>query len=95
VDADWGVMKNSLNSAVNKKLITTAEVSIAAPCFMAPIDQRAGAVDASTLVWGPLDWDFGADTQAPEGAAISSYQVIDELIAYYMSPDNFPNMKVC
>jgi hypothetical protein len=61
---------------------------------MAPLDQTAGAVDSSTLLWGPLDWDFGANSVAPSGASISSYQVLDELISYYMNPLNFPNMKV-
>jgi hypothetical protein len=87
-------IQDALTSAVAQDLITAKEVSIAAPCFMAPVDQTAGAVDASTLVWGPSDWDYGADSVAPEGASVSSYQVLDELVEYYMNPIKFPKMKV-
>jgi hypothetical protein len=61
---------------------------------MAPVDQTAGAVDATTLVWGPRDWDYGVDSVEPESAKISSFQVLDELVKYYMDPLKFPKMKV-
>lgn len=88
------MITSTVNTAVSSSLVTAEEVSIATPCFMAAVDQAAGAVDADSLIWGQVDWDYGGDSVGPEGASISSYTVLDQLVDYYLDSNNFPNLKV-
>ena len=46
------------------------------------------------LVWKASQWAGGGTNQYPNKAqSVSSYEVLDQLIAWYADKNNFPNMK--
>jgi hypothetical protein len=74
--------------------VVEKEVSIMAPCFLSEEDLDAGAANSDQLLFGLTTWISGQKSVAPEGAAISSYEVMDKLIEHYMNKSNYPNLKV-
>lgn len=71
------------------------EVSIMAPCFLIDVD-RAGAASDQSILFGETTWASGHQSVAPDfGESISSYEVLDRLVAHYTNTAVYPNLKVC
>jgi hypothetical protein len=71
--------------------VKAEEVSIMSPCFMASVDVDAGAVKDTDLTFGMTSWADGENDSANH---ISAYQVMDELVEYYMNKTRFPHLEV-
>jgi hypothetical protein len=94
---DFNIAHNALIQASQKPdlSVKVEEVSIMSPCFMADIDAKAGAVKDSDLTFGLTTWASGKNAVGPSSAKdISAYQVLDELVDYYMDRLRFPNLEV-
>jgi hypothetical protein len=63
---------------------------------MAEVDADAGAVDDTSLVFGLTTWASGHDAVRPWEVRkkVSSYDVLDDLVAYYMDILRYPNIRV-
>jgi hypothetical protein len=75
--------------------VRVEEVSIMTPCFMNAVDITGGAIENGTLIYGGTTWSSGHYAVAPENSTkISSYEVLDDLVNYYMDRTTFPNLNV-
>lgn len=68
------------------------DVSIAGPCFLAESD-LAGAAKEGDILFGDTTWISGHQNIQPPSVQISSYEVIDELVDYYLDQDKFPALE--
>jgi len=64
------------------------------PCFLVEQDKTAGSANDQTLVWGTTTWISGHESKLPEGSDVSSYDIMDQLIGYYLDKNTYPNLKV-
>ncbi|KIY67246.1 hypothetical protein CYLTODRAFT_454652 [Cylindrobasidium torrendii FP15055 ss-10] len=92
--AYFNMVQNALyNGAYSDPEIDDSTISIMAPCFMAEQDVTAGAV-TDQAIWGDTTWISGHYNIGPESVKdVSSYDVIDKLVDYYMDAATFPNLK--
>ncbi|KAL1744675.1 hypothetical protein HDZ31DRAFT_38076 [Schizophyllum fasciatum] len=70
-------------------------VSVMAPAFLNEKDIQAGATSGidGTLYWSGTTWMSGHYNLGPTNFAnISSYDVMDDLIDYYLDKEQFPNL---
>jgi hypothetical protein len=88
---------NSLLQAEAKNIgVNSSEVAVITPCFMSEIDVKAGALTGDHMQWGLTTWASGHYAVAPADAKgkVSSYDIMDELVEYYMDRSKFPNLHV-
>jgi len=92
---DFNLVNNGLLQAAESfGDVQENEVSIMAPCFLIEVD-RAGAATDQQLLFGETTWASGHKSVAPDSIdSISSYKVLDLLIAHYMDKDAYPNLQV-
>ncbi len=65
------------------------------PCFLAEADLSAGAAQDGQLLWGKTNWISGSRNVGPDSVTgVSSFDVLDALVAYYMDRKLYPNLKV-
>jgi hypothetical protein len=66
------------------------------PVFLASVDMDAGAGNATQLYWSKSGWFSGTYAEGPHADdKISSFQVLDDLVAHYADKDTYPNLQVC
>ncbi|KAK0477863.1 hypothetical protein IW261DRAFT_1565659 [Armillaria novae-zelandiae] len=94
--ADWNAANNALSKAVyNDPSIKRSEISITCPCFLAEADLSEGAAQDGQLLWGKTNWISGSRNVGPDSVTgVSSFDVLDALVAYYMDRNLYPNLKV-
>jgi len=69
------------------------DVSIMAPCFLTDID-LAGAATPGNVLFGKTTWISGHQNTLPSNVTdVSSYDVMDELISYYLDITKFPSLE--
>ncbi|KAL3426463.1 WSC domain-containing protein-like protein 5 [Phlyctema vagabunda] len=108
LDRDPGTyMANMLNALtqVPNSDINRDSVAICAPYFPNGNDKNIGypwtaglaagrGSTSSALVWAGSQWASGGNNQYPyKTTTVSSYEVLDQLIAYFDDKSIFPNMK--
>ncbi len=72
-----------------------SEISIICPVFLTEADLSAGAAQDGQLLWGKTNWISGSRNVGPDSViGISSFDVLDALVAYYMDRSLCPNLKV-
>ncbi|KAK0204354.1 hypothetical protein DFS33DRAFT_1434599 [Desarmillaria ectypa] len=93
---DWNAANNALyNVTYNDATIKRSQISIMGPCFLAEADLNAGAAQDGQLLWGNTTWISGQRNVAPDSvSSISSFDVLDALVSYYMDRSVYPNLKV-
>jgi hypothetical protein len=75
--------------------VIVEEVSITAPCFLIDVDVNAGAATNETLIFGETTWASGHYAVGPDNATnVSAFQVLDEIVDFYMDRDRFPSLHV-
>jgi hypothetical protein len=96
ISLDFNLVNNALLQAAESfGDVNENEVSIMAPCFLIDVD-RAGAASDRSILFGQTTWASGHRSAAPDFAdPISSFEVIDRLLAHYTNTDIYPNLKVC
>ncbi|KAK0493842.1 hypothetical protein EDD18DRAFT_1178117 [Armillaria luteobubalina] len=94
--SDWNAANNALSKAVyNNPAIKRSEISIMCPCFLTEADLSAGAAQDGQLLWGKTNWISGSRNVGPDSVTgVSSFDVLDALVAYYMDRKLYPNLKV-
>jgi len=92
---DFNLVNNGLLQAAESfGDVQENEVSIMAPCFFTEAD-RAGAATDQHILFGETTWASGHKSVAPNWFnAMSSYEVLDRLIAHYMNKAAYPNVQV-
>jgi len=68
------------------------DVSIMAPCYFAELD-LAGAATEDNIIFGKTTWVSGHKNVAPANVEISAYDIMDELINYYLDTTRFPALE--
>jgi len=69
------------------------DVSIMAPCFFTDVD-RAGAATTKNILFGRTSWISGLSNTLPNTVTgVSSYDIIDELVNYYLDTARFPALE--
>ncbi|KIY67859.1 hypothetical protein CYLTODRAFT_454068 [Cylindrobasidium torrendii FP15055 ss-10] len=90
----WNSMNNALYRAAAQDGVDRSKVSIMAPCFFSQEDLAAGAAKDTQLTWGRTTWVSGHYNEGPSSVSdVSSYDVVDSLVSYYMDSSAFPNLK--
>ncbi|KAF9027093.1 hypothetical protein BDZ89DRAFT_817906 [Hymenopellis radicata] len=91
----WNSMNNALYIAAEKDSgIKRSEVSIMGPCYFTEQDRDAGSARDDVLLWGDTTWASGFYNTGPDSIKkYSAFDVLDELVAYYMDRTNFPNLN--
>lgn len=88
-------MNNALyNASYHDPGIRREDISIIAPCFFTEADSKSGAVTDDTLLWRMTTWIDGKANVSPGYFKVSSFDVLDALVSYYMDTTTFPNLKV-
>lgn len=89
------LVRNSLLCAsVNSTLaINRDEILIAAPTWFSTNDRTAGSAQANDLVFQGGAWSTGVDSAGPNGASISSYQALDDLINKFFDKSTYPALE--
>ncbi|KAF8888199.1 hypothetical protein CPB85DRAFT_288993 [Mucidula mucida] len=92
----WNVMNNALYVAnAADASLKREEISIFAPCFFTQVDVTAGAAQKDSLVFGDTTWISGQKNVGPDGVSdLSSYDVLDDIVDYYMDRTAYPNLNV-
>ncbi len=58
-------------------------------------DLSAGAAQDGQLLWGKTNWISGSRNVGPDSViGVSSFDVLDALVMYYMDRKLYPNLKV-
>ncbi|GAB7365958.1 hypothetical protein MBLNU230_g7286t1 [Neophaeotheca triangularis] len=79
--------------------ISTDNVAVVSPLFANGHDRRRAypwkhrKSLSSALVWTATQWSAGADTHWPRNSSISSYEVLDQMVAYFDNSTLFPNLQ--
>jgi len=68
------------------------DISIMAPCYLTDLD-LAGAATSDNLLFGKTTWVSGHKNIAPPGIETSAYEVMDELVNYYLDRTKFPALE--
>ncbi|KAF5362718.1 hypothetical protein D9758_011691 [Tetrapyrgos nigripes] len=91
----WITIKNILSySAEIDPTINASTISIMSPVFLASVDVEAGAANATQLYWSKSGWFSGTYAQGPNANdKISSFQVLDDLVAHYADKERYPNIQ--
>ncbi|PWN94702.1 hypothetical protein FA09DRAFT_284776, partial [Tilletiopsis washingtonensis] len=86
------LFRNSLICAVaNSSVPTTlADVLIAAPMWLDEEDAQAGAAQSTDLYWSNGGWSVGSQSRGPNGASVSTFEVMDRLIDRFLNTTEFP-----
>jgi hypothetical protein len=80
---------------------TKDNVAIIAPFFANnldknvayPYDDASGSSQSNALVWDSYDWAYGRNNMYPASSTnISTFHVLDEIVAYFENRDEFPNL---
>lgn len=74
--------------------VSTGAVSVLSPCFLTEVDLEAGAAHEGQLLFGLTTWISGQKSVSPEGVNMSSYEVVDRLVDYYLDTEKYPNLEV-
>ncbi|KAK0189273.1 hypothetical protein F5146DRAFT_1205717, partial [Armillaria mellea] len=91
---DWNAMNNALyNASYHDPGIRREEISIMGPCFFTEGDSKSGAVTDDTLLWRMTTWIDGKTNVSPGYHKVSSFDVLDALVSYYMNTTTFPNLN--
>jgi len=64
-----------------------------APCYLADID-LAGAATPDNIIFGETTWVSGHKNTGPSTVETSAYEVMDELMNYYLDTTKFPALEV-
>lgn len=86
VDGYFDAIKHAAGSA-NARDITL----ILAPQFLNGIDVSTHHLSSKVLRWTKGEWAGGEDAEGP--AAISSFEVVDQLLAQLIDKKRFPNLR--
>ncbi|KIY70692.1 hypothetical protein CYLTODRAFT_347276 [Cylindrobasidium torrendii FP15055 ss-10] len=91
----WTDLNNALDTAAAaKSSVKPSKISVMSPCFFNTLDVDAGAVVEDQLVFNGTTWSSGHSNVLPDSISdFSAYDVLDELIAFYMDKDTFPNLE--
>ncbi|THU77568.1 hypothetical protein K435DRAFT_88044 [Dendrothele bispora CBS 962.96] len=91
----WITMKNILSYAAEADpSIDPNTISIMSPCFMAQVDQQAGAANSTNLYWSKTGWFSGTYNEGPNAKdQISSFDILDNLAAHYLDKSTYPNLE--
>ncbi|KAK0229585.1 hypothetical protein EDD85DRAFT_850983 [Armillaria nabsnona] len=94
--SDWNAANNALSKAAyNDPTVKRSQISIMCPCFLAEADLSAGGAQDGQLLWGKTNWISGSRNVGPDSVTgVSSFDVLDALVAYYMDRNLYPNLKV-
>lgn len=87
---DWNIIDGALK---NYAEVPYESVSIMAPCFLTDVDVTAGAASADNIVFGLTTWVSGQKNTQPSTVETSAYEVVDELINYYLDKTKFPALE--
>ncbi|TKY90090.1 hypothetical protein EX895_000088 [Sporisorium graminicola] len=89
------LVRNSLLCAsVNSSLgINRDEILIAAPTWFATVDASAGSAQSNDLVFNGGNWATGVNSAGPNGASISSFEALDDLINKFFDKSTYPNLQ--
>ncbi|SJX60091.1 uncharacterized protein SRS1_11405 [Sporisorium reilianum f. sp. reilianum] len=89
------LVRNSLLCAsVNSSLgINRDEILIAAPTWFATVDASAGAAQSTDLVFNGGSWATGVNSAGPNGASISSFEALDDLVNKFFDKSTYPNVQ--
>jgi len=87
---DFKQMDSALKSYSRE--VAYKDVSIMAPCYLAEMD-LAGAATADNIIFGETTWVSGHKNVAPANVEVSAYEVMDELINYYLDTTKFPALE--
>jgi len=68
------------------------DVSIMSPCFLTDLD-HIGAATLDNILFGKTTWVSGHKNIQPTNIEISAFEVIDELIDYYLDTKKFPALE--
>jgi hypothetical protein len=92
---------DALNTANSVYGPTKDNVAIIAPFFANnldkhvayPYDDGSRTSSSNALVWDDTDWAYGRNNVYPSSStSVSSFHVLDEIVAYYSDRDTFPHM---
>ncbi|KAK0183697.1 hypothetical protein F5146DRAFT_659584 [Armillaria mellea] len=94
--SDWNAANNALTKAMyNDHAIIRSEISIMSPSFLTEVDLSAGAAQDGQLLWGKTNWIGGSRNVGPDSVTgVSSFDVLDALVAHYMDRKLYPNLKI-
>ncbi|KAJ9477107.1 hypothetical protein PHBOTO_000781 [Pseudozyma hubeiensis] len=89
------LVRNSLLCAsVNTSMgINRDEILIAAPTWFDTDDASAGSAQSNDLVFDGGDWATGVNSAGPNGAAISSFEALDDLVNLFFDKSTYPNVQ--
>lgn len=89
------LVRNSLLCAsVNSTLgINRDEILIAAPTWFATVDASAGSAQSNDLVFNGGNWATGVNSAGPNGASISSFEALDDLVNKFFDKSTYPNLQ--
>jgi len=62
------------------------------PCFLTDLD-RIGAAVEGNIIFGHTTWVSGHKNIAPDTIDISAYDIMDELVSFYMNTAKFPALE--
>lgn len=88
---DWTMMDSALKEYAAE--VAYEDVSIMAPCFLTDIDVASGAATEGNILFGLTTWVSGHKNTQPSTVETSAYEVVDELINYYMDKEKFPALE--
>lgn len=98
-------MLSALSQVPDPDVVNQDSVAIMAPYFPNGDDKNIGypwvsglspgrGSNTSALVWSASDWADGSNNQYPyQSTTMSSFTVLDQLIAYFNDPTIYPNMQ--
>jgi hypothetical protein len=92
VGRDVGGYYRTILDAAEQAGAAARETIVIAPQFLDEEDIREHHLPADVLRWRRLSWEGGAPAAAPFG--ISSYEVVDALLARLGDRALFPNLKI-
>ncbi|CDS02164.1 uncharacterized protein SPSC_02297 [Sporisorium scitamineum] len=89
------LVRNSLLCAsVNSSLgINRDEILIAAPTWFSTADASAGSAQSNDLRFDGGNWATGVDSAGPNGASISSFEALDDLVNKFFDKSTYPNLQ--
>ncbi len=89
----FGYAEDMVRSAGKKK-----ETLIIAPQYADAEDLDYYNLDNSFLYWKKAEWKDGhtsiSEGSRPQGVKMSSYEVLDSILAFIIASNNFPNIKI-
>lgn len=90
----WSILNNAYSKARDAGIGSARPNSIrVAPLFFSTVED-VGAYNATDLAWGDSNaWTAGEPSTHPRGSGISSFAVLDMLLARFASGVEYPKMK--